>query len=197
MTTHLFIFGDSITYGAWDPGYGGWASRLRNFLDLEYDHVRAYPLGIGGDTTQTLLSRFKNEIEARHAIKPDKETIVMIAIGINDSRIIKQTGQHEIPRDQFEQNMHKLISIAKQYSETVILVGITKTKGTIESPLEWKGSQQYTNEYIQEYDQIIEEISKEQTCHYIQMFDLLEPQDLLEEDGLHPNSNGHEKCWYV
>jgi lysophospholipase L1-like esterase len=28
----LLIFGDSITYGAWDIE-GGWAARLRKFLD--------------------------------------------------------------------------------------------------------------------------------------------------------------------
>jgi len=29
----LFIFGDSITWGAWDPDGGGWAQRLRKDID--------------------------------------------------------------------------------------------------------------------------------------------------------------------
>jgi hypothetical protein len=33
----LFIFGDSITSGAWDPDGGGWAQRLRK--DIEYYQV--------------------------------------------------------------------------------------------------------------------------------------------------------------
>jgi hypothetical protein len=65
----IFLFGDSIAYGAWDPE-GGWVERLRQWLFVttrdEYNlGTFLYNLSIVGDTTTDLLKRFTTEIEAR------------------------------------------------------------------------------------------------------------------------------------
>jgi hypothetical protein len=65
----IFIFGDSIAYGAWDPE-GGWVERLRQWLFVttrdEYNlGTFLYNLSIVGETTADLLKRFTTEIEAR------------------------------------------------------------------------------------------------------------------------------------
>ena len=65
----IFIFGDSIAYGAWDPE-GGWVERLRQWLFVTTrDNYNLgtflYNLSIVGDTTADLLRRFPTEIAAR------------------------------------------------------------------------------------------------------------------------------------
>ena len=62
----ILVFGDSITYGAWDKR-GGWVQRLREFLDeknlidLNKIPVLIYNLGVSGDTTNDALERFEFE----------------------------------------------------------------------------------------------------------------------------------------
>ena len=83
----IFCFGDSITYGKWDAKHCGWVQRLRRFLDKNweiYGDNLVYNLGVSGDTTKNLLTRFEFEIEQR--LKEEKEEVLIIFdIGINDS----------------------------------------------------------------------------------------------------------------
>ena len=83
----IFCFGDSITYGKWDAEHCGWVQRLRRFLDKNweiYGDNLVYNLGVSGDTTKNLLTRFEFEIEQR--LKEEKEEVLIIFyIGINDS----------------------------------------------------------------------------------------------------------------
>ena len=85
---NLLIFGDSITWGAWDEE-GGWAQRIKSFADkkaatLNYDnYTSVYCLGVSGDNTFDLLKRFETEVRAR--IDEEEKTLILIEIGINDS----------------------------------------------------------------------------------------------------------------
>ena len=81
--THVLIFGDSITYGAWDRE-GGWAKRLRSFLDekqLSDSNIfyTTYNLGISGENTDDLLKRIDSEIKPR--LDESEETVIIFAIG--------------------------------------------------------------------------------------------------------------------
>ncbi len=59
MEKILCIFGSSTTYGAWDFEEGGWAGRLRKFLDNKNlfnllnlgSYFLLYNLGVDGDDT--------------------------------------------------------------------------------------------------------------------------------------------------
>ncbi len=67
----ILVFGDSISYGAWDIE-GGWVSRLRKFLDKknlseENFDCKVYNLGISGDNSSGVLNRF--EFETRQRIR--------------------------------------------------------------------------------------------------------------------------------
>ena len=33
MEQIICLFGDSITWGAWDPEHGGWGARLRSYFE--------------------------------------------------------------------------------------------------------------------------------------------------------------------
>ena len=85
----IFIFGDSIAYGAWDPE-GGWVERLRQWVfgttRGEYNRgTFLYNLSIVGDTTAELLKRFPTELEAR---QPAPGALIVFAAGINDAQFV-------------------------------------------------------------------------------------------------------------
>ena len=83
---NILVFGDSITYGAWDKD-GGWVQRLRKFLDENYEDFFVCNLGVSGNNSDDLLKRFEFETEQR--IKEEKKTIFIFAIGIIEFTLLK------------------------------------------------------------------------------------------------------------
>lgn len=193
MEKVISIFGDSITMGAWDLEKGGWANRLRLFIDAEQfsggtkDYFATYNLGVDGDTTAGLLQRFKVEAEFRNS------SIIIFAIGSNDSVFDKAKNIFLVPLDEFEKNIQKLIDGAKKISQTVIFLGagIVDEKKTM--PLAWASDYFQENKNILLYNQKIKEIAEKNKVLYLDIFASLSEKDL--EDGVHPNSGGHEKIF--
>lgn len=59
MNNIICVFGDSITWGAWDIEKGGWVQRLRNFVESSSEeYIEIYNLGVSGDNTEDLLEIF-------------------------------------------------------------------------------------------------------------------------------------------
>lgn len=57
----------------------------------------------------------------------------------------------------------------------------------------WTPEKFYSNDSVSKYNSIIEKVCREYNLPFIPMFDLLEKNEL--DDGLHPNSIGHEKMF--
>src|SRR3989344_3552583 len=97
--TLILVFGDSITYGAWDTN-GGWVQRLRTYLDKKQLadpklYYELYNLGVSGDTSTDLLERFEAETKQRiKRMSAKEEIIIIVAIGTNDSIINNKTKKH-------------------------------------------------------------------------------------------------------
>ena len=199
--TQILIFGDSITYGAWDKE-GGWVQRLRKFLDektlIDFDfYCLVYNLGISGDSSEDLLERF--EFETGQRLKEDEETIIIFAIGINDSQFISGEGGHRTPINKFKDNVQKLIKLAQKFSSKIIFVGLTPVDEAKITPISWDINKPYKNNYIEKYNEIIKKVCKENKIPFIDVFKKLRPinYQILLEDGLHPNSEGHEKIFEI
>jgi lysophospholipase L1-like esterase len=164
----ICIFGDSIVWGASDKK-GGWVNSLKSsFMDF----IHIYNLGVCGDTTDYLLERFKVECEAREPTK------IVFAIGINDS-----SSDSGINIKKFENNLNELVKQAKEFTKDIVFIGLTRVD-------ESKTQGDYMNDKISEYDSVLKKVAGES---YVELFDLLEDADL--EDGLHPNTKGHEKIF--
>lgn len=199
----LFCFGDSITYGNWDPK-GGWVGRLRDYLDSKslaaysgenlYStyYTLTYNLGIPGDTSSGLLERFESELIPR--FNPDELTIILLAIGINDSRFYSKTGEHETDPGVFEQNIWDLWEIAIKYSADVAFIGLTPVDEDRTSPLFWEMDAVYKNEYIERYNNLIKEFCKSRKIPFIDIFSGMKDLNIksLLEDGIHPNQEGYK-----
>ena len=199
----IICFGDSITYGNWDPK-GGWVGRLRDYLDSKslsaysgedlfstYYNL-TYNLGIPGDTSSGLLERFETELIPRY--NPDEETIILFAIGINDSRFWKKANEFETELGIFQQNIWDLWEIAVKYSKDVAFIGLTPVDEERTDPLFWETDAVYKNEYIQKYDAIIKEFCESRQVPFIDIFGKMKNMDSksLMEDGIHPNQEGYK-----
>ena len=199
----ILCFGDSITYGNWDPK-GGWIGRLREYLDSKslenysgddlYStyYTLTYNLGIPGETSSGLLERFETELAMRY--NPDELNIILIAIGINDSRYYNSSGQHETDIDEFRQNIWDLEEIAKKYSNDVAFIGLTPVDENRTNPLSWEPDASYKNEYIEKYDLVIKEFCESRKIPFIDVFSQMNELDVpkLTEDGIHPNQEGYK-----
>ena len=156
----ILIFGDSITYGAWDKG-GGWVSRLRKYLDEKNlsdpnFYCLCYNLGISGNDSNDLLERF--EFETKQRLEESEDIIIIFAIGINDSQFIRNENKHKTPIEKFKENIQSLINIAKKFTSKIVFVGLTPVDETRTTPIPWNTKICYKNEYIKKYDEIIKTI---------------------------------------
>lgn len=191
----IFAFGDSITYGSWDA-QGGWADRLKRY---SYEYIEAdpqkwievYNLGILGDRTDHLLKRFMVETEQR--LDVNDTSVFLFAFGANDAAFIPDNNDFKISPDEFVANLHAVIQQAKLFSSTIALLTITPVNESVTSRAAEEKVRK--NEYIERYNQNIKRLAREENIEVIDVYDVFinsDPNTLLDEDGLHPNTQGHE-----
>ncbi|MBS3175346.1 hypothetical protein J4440_05675 [Candidatus Woesearchaeota archaeon] len=187
MEQTICIFGDSIVWGSWDPEEGGWVSRLRSYLETSDYEIRVYNCGVSGDNTDNLLQRFDVEATAR------EPSIVIFAIGINDSQYANSKNNSRVPIERFQYNLQKLINKAKKFTQKIIFLSLTKVDESKTMPVPWDTTKYYDEENVKKYNSKIKDICNKNNLPFIDIFDLLDNSDL--EDGLHPNQEGHKKIF--
>ena len=193
MRSHrVVVFGDSIAWGACDS-QGGWVHRLKvdicNQKDLDYS---LYNCGVDGDTTQSLLKRFKIEHTARYYPYND-EHIVIFAIGLNDSVSINTKGNFTVPLHEFKENIKELITQAQKLSTRIIIVGITPVDESKTTPVEWDHTIFCYMNHVKLYNSTLKEIAQEHNIEFIEILQTISTEDL--SDGVHPNDRGHQKMY--
>src|SRR5476651_375488 len=103
MNTRILIFGDSITWGAVDEDGGGWAQRIKQYVDkktLTPGYASSvYVLGVSGDTTEDLLKRFNSEVQSR--LDDESNLMIVFAIGTNDSYIEIKSQENQVSKETF------------------------------------------------------------------------------------------------
>ena len=186
--TSIMVFGDSITYGEVDTEYGGWVNRLRLYLDNEEKNdFNTFNLGISGEISEETLIRFESECSVRY----DKEenTIIIFAIGINDAQDVN--GKYRVSIDDFENNIKKLVSKAKKFTDNILFIGLTKVDESKVVPWPGNTSKSFFNEKIIKFDNLLEKTCDDENVLYLKIYNLLSLEEL--GDGLHPNNDGHQK----
>ena len=186
---NILVFGDSITYGAWDKEKGGWVNRLRLALENDYsnNYYTIFNLGISGDVTENIKDRFDNECKIR--FNKNDNTIIIFSIGINDTQNVKD--EDRVSLETFRNNIITLINSAKKYTDNILFIGLTKVDESKVTPLTWDKEKSYLNTKIINFDKELKNICLENNVDYLYIYDLLEVDELF--DGLHPNNVGHQK----
>ena len=184
----IAIWGDSVAQGFYDAEKEGWVARLIESLKNKNKNKNPksiFNLSISGDDTNDLLYRFEVESAAR---EPE---LIIFAIGINDSQYYGTKDKSRISKEDSKNNLYTLIKQARKFTDKIVFVGLTRVEDEKVMPVPWKEGVFYDSENIKEYDSIIREVCNKEKLFYIEMFNTLEFSDL--EDGLHPNSEGHQK----
>ena len=184
---NILIFGDSITWGAYDLEQGGWATRLRNYFEAKDNDMDVYNLGVSGDITADFLERIEVESKSRDP------NLIIFAIGINDAQLIHSTNNLRVSLDEFQQNLAKLLVIAKKFTNKVVFVGLPRVDESKTTPSPWKPDRSYFNENIKRLDNAIEKFCEDNKLKFISMESVVGNDDLI--DGLHPNTQGHVKIF--
>ena len=199
MKVAIFAFGDSITYGRSDLELGGWVNRLWLHLNSEAakrpdGRVHCYNLGIRGDTTRGMAARLRREVEPR--LPPDLENIFILACGTNDAAFMPARDAHVVALDEFTDNLEAAIREAKEFPRAhVLLLTIAPVVEALMGPVNANGSSRF-NRYLERYNQIIRELA---AAHGAQLVDVYAEfqrenyRNLMPEDGLHPNAEGHAR----
>jgi len=189
MEKIINIFGDSIAWGAGDEEKGGWVNRLREYLDnKKSDYFGVYNLGIAGDDTSGVVKRFSVENASR---KPDT---IIIAIGINDSRYINSKDNPQVSLESFEENLVEIIKQARGFTKEVVFIGLTNIDESKLMPIPWNPTAYHEQKDVAAYNSKIKELCEKNKIMLIELQGLLDNSD-LEDDGLHPNAQGHEKMF--
>jgi acyl-CoA thioesterase-1 len=193
----IFIFGDSIAYGAWDPE-GGWVERLRQWLfgTTRGDYNRGtflYNLSIVGETTAELRKRFPTELAAR---QPAPEDLIVFATGINDTQFV-QDQPIATPTDVCT-HVRALLQQARTWTPRLCWVGLTPVDDARTTPIPWMPDRAYRNAIVAEFEAAIRQTAAAAAIPYIELFrpwtaDRGYPQLLC--DGIHPNAAGHARIY--
>lgn len=190
MDSRILIFGDSITYGAWDTS-GGWADRLKQWAhkrtieSTSTDKIQVLNLGIGGDTSTGVLKRLEAEVEARYSASWPFAFI--FAIGTNDERV--KNGQIETPLEEFKQSIQGIIDAARKHTDKILFIGLPPLA---ENTVSFK-DQEYSDKRIAEYEHAAREIVQSSGLPFIEVRSAFEgsSENLFSDDKLHPNDDGH------
>jgi len=195
----ILIFGDSITYGAWDKE-GGWVARLRKYID---EKIFADPnyyniilnLGISGNNSADILKRFEFELQQR--IKEEGETVIIFAFGTNDAQLFN--GKFRTEPEQFKENLQKLLDLSRKYTDKIFFIGLFPVDESKTTPIAWHKEKFYKNENVKNNNEIIRNFCEQNKLVFIEIFENfinLDYQSLLD-DGVHPTTKGHEKMFEI
>ena len=200
---NILIFGNSVAHAAYERR-GGWLGRLRDFLNeknLSFqkreDLHSIYNLGVSGNTIEDLVGRFEGEAKAR--VKEEKETIIILAVGLNDSQFIHSQDGLRFSPEQIQDNLQKLLSLVQRFSSKIIFIGSTPVDENRTTPIPWNIDKFYRNENIKRNNEIIKNLCRENKLYFVEVFEELMKIDYqrLLDDGLHPNSEGHQKIFEI
>jgi len=194
--THILVYGDSTTYGAWDSK-GGWVDRLRgrffkgNTAGKKY--LLVYNLGISGGTTNLIVKRFDNETAIRLDDDPGNDTIFIFSGGGNDAMWIPSKKKNQVPLPRFKKNIHTLIKKARKYSSKMVFLGIKPCDETKTTPIPWHPIGSYRMSHFAKYNEALKRICEEEKVPFINAFSKFNNRKFIStlEDGIHPLDKGH------
>jgi lysophospholipase L1-like esterase len=122
---------------------------------------------------------------------------LLFSIGINDSQFVHSQNDLRISPEKFKENVQKLIELAQKFTQQIIFLGLAPVDESKVDPIPWVPDRSYKNEHIQQFNKIIEAVAKENNIYFVEIFKEWLNSDYknLLEDGVHPNSEGHQKIF--
>ncbi|SIR13141.1 acyl-CoA thioesterase-1 [Shewanella morhuae] len=161
----VLIFGDSLGASYGMAQQLGWVALLQKNLP-EHQFING---SVSGETTAGGLRRLPALLDS---VTPD---LVVVELGGND-------GLRGFPPTQLENNLTKIITLAKNSGAKVLLTEVMVPPN-------------YGPRYTKKFTQVYQDISKAQNIVLIPFFmqDIAPHPELMQRDGIHPNEKAQEK----
>ena len=200
----ILFFGASTVYGV-----GGEAGGAPDLIKTEL-HKQAYApsgpaegvgheiynLGIPGATSAMLLKRAQNELSAR--TKSARKLIVLLSVGVNDSKNTDGQESHLVDIVTYKQNIEKILAVFLKASASVIAYGFTPVDETKTSPYADSAdpsTEYFVNDRIKKFENVLMRVAAQKGAQALPLFEQAIQESwtysYLYNDGLHPNSAGH------
>ena len=195
--THILVFGDSTTYGAWDKK-GGWVSRIRQRLDQKNipsnKYLLIYNLGISGGTTTGLVKRFESETKIRLDDDPTEQNIFIFSGGGNDAIWLHKKKQNKVVLSTYKRNIHRLIKMTRKYSDKMVFLGLKPCDESKVDPIPWYPQGSYRIKQFEKYNDALKKICAEENVYFVNAFTKLNNKKFIStlSDGIHPRDGGHQ-----
>jgi len=194
----IFFLGDSIAAGAFCEN-GGWATQLANHiisLTIESKnkgngfYCFPYNLSIEGDNVQDVVNRFDNEISVR--LEENEKCCFVIALGTNDSVVYEKNLEPKFTDEEYKNNLSILINKCRKYSNNIVFVGQIPIYLKDLDKNYWHNELVFRNDKIKHFNDLNKDFCFNNNIQFIDIFDKHQNWIELLDDGLHPNSSGHE-----
>lgn len=165
----LFV-GDSLTEGYGVQREESYPFLIQSMLDAKFgkDKFKVVNGSVSGSTSASAMSRL-------NWFKKSEAEILVLALGAND-------GLRGIKPDETKKNLITAIEKAKEFKMKVLLLGMMMPPN-------------YGPEYTKDFQKIYTDIAKSQKIEFLPfLLDGVAGEiQMNQDDGIHPNSKGHEK----
>lgn len=138
------------------------------------------------------------EFETSQRAYKDSDTIIIFAIGVNDSYIFNSTKKPNTSPNVFQKNVQILIDLSKKFSSKIIFVGFLPVDQPKVDPVPWRKEISFKEEYVEKFDAMLKSICEKNKIHFVDLMNQFrgDYRDFLE-DGVHPNTKGHERIFNI
>jgi lysophospholipase L1-like esterase len=177
----VLFFGDSLVAGVGDPSGHGWVGRVAAAAFDAGTPVTAYNLGVRGETSPQVASRWRQETVPR--LSPAAETCIVVSFGANDTTI--EDGRRRIEADRSCRALAEVLDGAATIGLRVSVVG--------PAPVDDGGQ----NERIISLSASFAGVCAERSTPFVSVIEaLLASPVWMEEvaagDGAHPGAAGYD-----
>jgi len=165
----VLVVGDSISAGHGVAVDAGWVARLRARMNAEGYPQEVVNASISGDTTSGGLTRLPA------LLRQHSPAIVIIELGGND-------GLRGLSLDAMRKNLTAMIRRSRAAGARVLLLGIRLPPN-------------YGSVYIDRFTGVYRQAAHDTGVALVPkiLAGVGERRDLMQEDGIHPNAQGHAR----
>ena len=159
--------------------------RLNQHCAVEDKFYPPYVLGVLGEDFEGALHRFRPEVEARISRNRFKDPLIILALGLNDSKALRGS---DVAEQALDAVAGALMNEARRYSPNVIVVG--------PNPVSMKSEGSYDNDRIFACNALLRTAASEQRLPYVDIVDLWDIHGcppICLSDGVHPDFGWHAK----
>ena len=115
----VLFFGDSHVAGVGDPSGLGWVGRVVAASHAARMPLTAYNLGVRGETSVQVASRWRQETRAR--LSPGADTRIVVSFGANDTTI--EDGAQRVEDDRSRDALGEMLERARAIGLPALVVG--------------------------------------------------------------------------